>query len=64
MPRSTNEADMPDEYVTVIHICAGPPACELEDEVAVKAQQDGCVWCRRIIIHADGRETETGPSRQ
>ena len=42
-------------------VCAGPPACHLEDDEAVAAQIAGCVWCRRIRIHEDGTETEEGP---
>lgn len=50
-----------DDDVTVIHICAGPPACLLEGEEAVAAQKAGCVWCRRIYIDGDGKQTEKGP---
>lgn len=39
-------------------ICAGSPTCLLQDEEAIKNAQDGCPLCRRIIIHADGTETE------
>lgn len=51
---------MDDEYPSVI-VCAGPPACSLEGDEAVAAQQAGCPWCRRITIMPDGREIETGP---
>lgn len=39
-------------------ICAGPPACLLQDEEAVKNQEDGCPLCRRIVVGEDGKETE------
>lgn len=38
--------------------CHGPPLCLLEGDEAVAAQEAGCPICRRIIIHADGTETE------
>ncbi len=47
--------------ITTIHVCAGPPQCALEGDAAVEAQKAGCVWCKRIIIDNDGRETEIGP---
>ena len=43
-------------------VCQGSPACLLEGDDAIAAAQAGCVWCRRITIHADGTETVTGPS--
>lgn len=52
-----------EEDVTVIHVCAGPPQCALEGDDAVAAQVAGCIWCKRITVDADGRETETGPGR-
>lgn len=48
------------EPPTVV-ICQGPPRCMLQNEDAVKAIEAGCVWCRRITLHDDGSETETGP---
>lgn len=39
-------------------VCAGPPDCLLQDEEAVKNQEDGCPLCRRIVIDDDGNETE------
>lgn len=47
--------------VTIIHVCAGPPACALQGDEAMAAQIAGCVWCRRITIADDGTESETGP---
>lgn len=41
-----------------IIVCAGPPLCALEGDAAMQNQIDGCPLCRRIIIHADGTETE------
>ena len=43
-------------------VCAGPPVCLLENDEAVTAMIAGCVWCRRITLHPDGTETETGPA--
>lgn len=51
---------MSDDATTII-VCAGPPACALQGDEAVAAQQEGCVWCRRITIADDGTESETGP---
>lgn len=51
---------MSDEDPMVI-VCAGPPACLLQGDEVVAAAEGGCVWCRRIIVHRDGTETETGP---
>lgn len=45
----------------MIIVCAGPPRCDLQGEDAYQAQRAGCVWCRRIACHADGRETVTEP---
>jgi len=47
----------------VIHICAGPPVCCLEDDEAVEAMKAGCVWCRRVRLADDGTKTETGPGQ-
>ncbi len=41
-----------------IIVCAGPPACLLSGDEAVQNQNDGCPRCRRIVIDADGNETE------
>ena len=46
----------------VVIVCQGPPRCLLEGDEAIAAQVAGCVWCRRIIVHSDGTETETKPS--
>lgn len=46
----TNEAE--------IIVCAGPPECLLEGDAAVTNAQAGCPKCRRIVIGADGSETE------
>lgn len=35
---------------TELIICAGPPYCHLEGDVAVAAQNAGCVWCKRIHV--------------
>jgi hypothetical protein len=59
--RSVTAPASPDDDVTVIHVCAGPPACLLEGDDAVAAMQAGCVWCRRITIDADGNEAVTEP---
>lgn len=45
-----------------IFVCAGPPACTLEGDDAVRAAETGCVWCRVITIQSDGTEIERGPS--
>ena len=46
-----------DDLAEVI-VCAGPPACLLEGDAAVASQEAGCPICKRIVIHADGTETE------
>lgn len=50
-----------DDGPPMVVVCAGPPACRLMGDAAVQAQIAGCVWCKRIIVHGNGRETETGP---
>lgn len=54
------DVDVSDGPALVI-VCAGPPACQKQDLEAVAAQKAGCVWCRRIMIDEEGRETEMGP---
>lgn len=39
-------------------VCKGPPDCPLEGDEAVANQLAGCPLCRRIVMHADGNETE------
>lgn len=39
-------------------VCAGPPECLLQGDEAIESAQAGCPKCRRIVIHADGSETE------
>jgi hypothetical protein len=50
-----------DELDPMVIVCQGPPACLLEGDAAMQAQIDGCIWCRRIIVHQDGTETVTEP---
>lgn len=45
----------------VILVCAGPPACSLQDEQAVAAQAS-CPWCTRIYTSPLGDEV-VGPYR-
>lgn len=52
---------MDSDHDPQVIVCQGPPRCMLQDDEAVKAQQSGCIWCRRITVHKDGTETETGP---
>lgn len=40
-----------------IIVCAGPPVCRLEDDEAVRNANEGCPFCKRIVIHDDGTET-------
>ncbi len=47
----------------VVIVCQGPPACLLEGDAAVRAQEAGCEWCKRITVHDDGTETVTEPGR-
>lgn len=48
--------------VAEIIVCQGPPRCDLQGDAAVEAAQAGCVWCKRIRIHADGTETTDEPA--
>lgn len=41
--------------------CAGIPYCDLPAKKIIKAQKDGCVWCTRLFIHADGRTEVVQP---
>lgn len=52
---------MEPEQDPAVIVCQGPPRCSLEGDAAVAAAEAGCVWCRRITVHEDGTETETGP---
>lgn len=52
---------MDEDDLGEIIVCSGPPGCFLSGDAAIDAQKGGCVWCRRIVVHADGSETETGP---
>jgi|GEM_PF-5160466 len=49
------------EHPQSVIVCQGPPRCTLTGDDAIAAVEAGCVWCRRITIHADGTKTETGP---
>jgi len=49
-----DEGDVKGEII----VCAGPPACDLQDEAAVEAAQAGCPKCLHILVHHDGSETE------
>lgn len=49
---------MNDDEDPEIIVCQGPPLCELQDEEAVKNQLAGCPLCKRIVVHADGTQTE------
>lgn len=52
--------DLDDPQVIV---CAGPPACLLEDKAAEEAQLRGCQLCTRITVHPDGTETVAAPAK-
>lgn len=39
-------------------VCEGPSRCLLQGDEAVENQLNGCPLCKRIIVHADGTETE------
>ena len=52
---------MSDDLAEII-VCQGPPRCDLQGDDAVVRQKDGCVWCQRITVHADGTESTRGPS--
>jgi hypothetical protein len=56
-------ADNDDDEDAVVTVCQGPPACDLTGDDAVKAQQAGCQWCKRIYIASDGTETVVEPAR-
>lgn len=47
---------MTDNNNTTIWVCQGPPICNLQDDDAVRAQENGCVWCKRIVIDEYGNE--------
>lgn len=49
------------ELVSTIHVCQGPPRCDLQGEDAVKAQVAGCIWCKKIRLFDDGTEETTEP---
>jgi len=43
-----------DPVASEIWVCQGPPRCALEGAEAVRAQQNGCVWCKVIHVMRDG----------
>jgi hypothetical protein len=48
---------------TTIHVCQGPPRCDLMDDEAMAAQVAGCPWCRRIYVNdKDGSERIEEPA--
>lgn len=49
----------PDDEDPMVTVCAGPPLCLLEGDEAVASAQNGCPWCKRIVLHPDGSETVT-----
>ncbi len=51
-----------DDINGVVTVCQGPPRCDLVDDAAVEAAQNGCPWCERITIYADGSESVTKPA--
>jgi len=53
-----------DDGDPIIHVCQGPPACQLQGDAAISAQKSGCPWCKRSIVHDDGTETVLEPSHQ
>lgn len=55
--------DISDEDEIEIIVCAGPPFCSMEGNEAIDCQRAGCIWCKRILIDSDGRETVTEPGR-
>lgn len=44
---------------STVWVCQGEPRCDLED--AVKAQMNGCPFCRQIRIADDGTESTIEP---
>lgn len=49
---------MIDDEESEVVVCAGPPQCELSDDAAIYAANNGCPLCRHIVVHADGTTTE------
>lgn len=41
-----------------IIVCVGPPTANCSGDEAVRNQLAGCPMCKRVIVHADGTETE------
>lgn len=48
-------------YHSRIIVCQGAPRCLLEGDEAVKAQENGCVWCQYIYIDERGQERTYEP---
>lgn len=51
----------PGEIVASHVVCQGEPRCLLKDDDAMNAQIDGCIWCKRYMCDAVGRETIIEP---
>lgn len=50
------------ESLGTIHVCQGPPRCDLMGDEAVAAMEAGCVWCRRVAVYEDGDDVVTEPA--
>tara|TARA_R110000803_G_C11779115_1_gene296376 strand:+ start:293 stop:511 length:219 start_codon:yes stop_codon:yes gene_type:complete len=44
-----------------IWVCQGPPRCLLEMDDAVAAQEEGCQFCKRILVDENGMERTIEP---
>ncbi len=44
-----------------IWVCQGPPRCLLEMDDAVKVQEEGCQFCKRILVDENGMERTIEP---
>lgn len=47
--------------LSTLWVCQGPPRCDLQGDDAVNAQENGCVYCKRIVVADDGTETIIEP---
>ena len=47
--------------VLTVWVCQGKPRCDLEGDDAIRAQEQGCHFCKRILIDADGVEQTIEP---
>lgn len=50
-----------DDEDPMIVCCQGPPRCDYDGSGNPAERMNDCPWCKRVIVHAGGRETVIQP---